>query len=387
LAAQLGVPAVALRALFVVAGAFRLVGVALYLALWLTMPRWRPDANAPGLAAADRAGLRSTEQPRRLADAGLALALGLLGVGLLWLIQRQDWGLPSSTLIAGGLAALGLAAVWWVTDHFPARNRRLPMREWLGTLLRQWTHILIAGLGLVFVGAAVALVILQVAADEPTRIALVVALSVLAFVLAVAPAWLRVRRELAQARNDRLVADARADMAAHLHDSVLQTLALIQQAAEDPKQVSALARGQERELRSYLYGEQLDEASFGEALTEACADVEQRFGVEVDVVRVGDANVRLGAGQDALVAAAREAMVNAAKHAGVDRLDVYAEIAGGQVSVYVRDRGAGFDPAAIPTDRHGVRDSITERVQRAGGKVIIRSAPGEGTEIRLEMPL
>jgi signal transduction histidine kinase len=173
-------------------------------------------------------------------------------------------------------------------------------------------------------------------------------------------------------------------MAAHLHDSVLQTLALIQRQAADPKKVTALARRQERELRQWLYGEAPASGSLVEALTEEMLDVEGAHGVDVELVSVGDAE--LTPELTAVVRAAREAMVNAAKHSGCDRIDLYAEADEDLVSVYIRDRGAGFDLAEVEEDRMGVRGSIVERVKRAGGRAIIRTAPGEGTEVRLELP-
>jgi signal transduction histidine kinase len=173
-------------------------------------------------------------------------------------------------------------------------------------------------------------------------------------------------------------------MAAHLHDSVLQTLALIQRKAADPKAVTALARRQERELRQWLYGESLGSATLVEALGAEIIDVEDRHGVDVEMVSVGD--LELTPEVTSVVRAAREAMVNAAKHSGADRIDVYVEVDPELVSVYVRDRGSGFDLAAVDEDRMGVRGSIVERVKRVGGRAIIRTAPGEGTEVRLELP-
>ena len=170
-------------------------------------------------------------------------------------------------------------------------------------------------------------------------------------------------------------------MAAHLHDSVLQTLALIQKKAHEPRAVVQLARKQERDLRTWLYGEGADESSFAAALTKAATEVEDAHGVPVEVVTVGD--VRLDPGIQAVVQAAREAAVNAAKHSGADKVDIFAEVADDGVEVFVRDRGAGFDLDGVPEDRLGVRRSIIERMERHGGRAEIRSAPGEGTEVRL----
>jgi signal transduction histidine kinase len=219
---------------------------------------------------------------------------------------------------------------------------------------------------------------------ETGRLLFVLGLAAVALVLAVLPWLLRVRRTLAQARETALLADARADMAAHLHDSVLQTLALIQRQASDPKKVSALARRQERELRQWLYGEEPATGSLVEALTEEMLDVEADHGVDVEMVSVGDTPVT--ADLSAVVRAAREAMVNAAKHSGAERIDLYSEVDADLVSVYVRDRGSGFDLAAVTDDRMGVRGSIIERMKRAGGRAIIKTAPEAGTEVRLELP-
>jgi signal transduction histidine kinase len=191
--------------------------------------------------------------------------------------------------------------------------------------------------------------------------------------------------DLTAERAERVRTQERADMAAHLHDSVLQTLALIQRNADDAATVARLARAQERDLRSWLYaGEAADESSVAAALRAAGAGVEDAHGVSVDVVAVGDCP--FGEQVRPIVNAAREAMTNAAKHAGTPRVDVYAEVTEDAIEVFVRDRGAGFDPTTVPDDRHGVRDSIVDRMRRHGGRAEVRSAPGEGTEVRLHLP-
>ncbi|RYJ06307.1 MAG: ATPase, partial [Actinomycetales bacterium] len=173
---------------------------------------------------------------------------------------------------------------------------------------------------------------------------------------------------------------------AHLHDSVLQTLALLQKNAGDQATVATLARRQERELRAWLYGdEQADGESFAAALRSVVTEVEDLHQVPVELIVVGD--TPLDADVSALVRATREAVVNAAKHAGVDRVDVYGEHDGRRIEVFVRDRGVGFDPGAVADDRMGVRGSIIDRVERHGGTAEVRSAPGEGTEVVLRMPV
>jgi signal transduction histidine kinase len=173
-------------------------------------------------------------------------------------------------------------------------------------------------------------------------------------------------------------------VAAHLHDSVLQTLALIQKNAHDGPLVARLARSQERDLRAWLYSEETaDERTVAGALRSAAAAVEDAHGVAVEVVVVGDRDH--DESLVPIVQATREAVTNAAKHAGVPRVDVYAEITDEAVDVFVRDRGVGFDPTSVPDDRYGVRKSIQDRMARHGGSAEIRSEPGEGTEVRLHL--
>jgi signal transduction histidine kinase len=210
-------------------------------------------------------------------------------------------------------------------------------------------------------------------------------LGVLGLGLIVGPWLVRLSTDLGQERAERIRSQERADVAAHLHDSVLQTLALIQRSADDPATVARLARAQERDLRSWLYDSAAtDSGSFAAALRQMAAEVEDGFGVPVEVVCVGD--LPGSAAVRPVVLAAREAMVNAAKHAGVDKVDTYAEVAEDAVEVFVRDRGVGFDPTTIAADRHGVRDSIVHRLERHGGTAVVRSTPGQGTEVRLRLP-
>jgi signal transduction histidine kinase len=189
-------------------------------------------------------------------------------------------------------------------------------------------------------------------------------------------------RELRDERTERALSQQQADVAAHLHDSVLQTLALIQRQASDPREVVRLARSQERDLRGWLYGVPASpDSSLRIALERVAAEVEEQHGVLIEVVVVGDCPVDPAV--HALVRAAREALVNAATHAQMDRVDVFAEVEGNEVTAFVRDRGVGFDPDAIADGRMGVRGSIIERMQRHGGTATVRSTPGGGTEVRL----
>ncbi|AHI19219.1 MAG: ATP-binding protein [Corynebacterium casei] len=199
----------------------------------------------------------------------------------------------------------------------------------------------------------------------------------------VVPLGIRMWNQLTEQQAAKAASDERAEIASRLHDSVLQTLALIQKRADDPQEVARLARGQERELRSWLFGsEEKTSQSVFAALDSACGEVEDMFGISIRPVTVGE-DIPLTEATKLTVMAAREAMVNAGKHARVDSVDVYAEHLAGELSIFVRDRGDGFDSDAIPEDRHGIRDSIVERMSRIGGSAKIKSAPGEGTEVTL----
>ena len=244
----------------------------------------------------------------------------------------------------------------------------------------------VAGLCLVLIG--VVLVVVQGDLASAGRV-LVAAVAVLAGAAVVLGPWgLRLWRDLDTERAARAREAERAEIAAHLHDSVLQTLALIQRRSDDPVQVARLARAQERDLRSWLYAaDPADAGTVAAQVKAAAAEVEDRHGVSIEVVVVGDqpADERTAA----LTAALREAMVNAVKHgqptAGTP-VQVYVEAGADGVEAFVRDRGPGFDPDAVPADRVGVRESIIGRTERHGGTASVRSTPGEGTEVRLRMP-
>jgi signal transduction histidine kinase len=203
-----------------------------------------------------------------------------------------------------------------------------------------------------------------------------------ALLLVVAPwAW-RLARERDLEHAARVREEERAELAARVHDSVLQTLTLIQ---KDPADARRLARRQERELRAWLYPdrESAEAGTLADAVETAAAEIEELHGVRVEVVRTGDAP--LDERLQALVLAAREAMANAARHAGVEEVSVFLDAGEERVSLYVRDRGAGFDPAAVAADRRGLVESIRGRMERVGGTARIVSAPGEGTEVELEV--
>jgi len=205
--------------------------------------------------------------------------------------------------------------------------------------------------------------------------------------LIVGPGVWELTSQLMDERRQRIRSDERAEVAAHLHDSVLQTLALVQRRADDPREVRRLARIQERELRSWLLagGEAPPgtDGSVGAALDEVAAGVEAEHGVPVEVVRVRDCPA---GGLQPLLLAAREAIMNAVRHSGAASVSVYLEVEPQRVSIFVRDRGRGFDPAAVAADRRGISGSIVDRLARAGGTGRVRSTPGEGTEVEMSLP-
>jgi signal transduction histidine kinase/phage shock protein PspC (stress-responsive transcriptional regulator) len=388
LAHHLGLPAFWLRVAFLCLTPVGGLGVVLYAALWMFLPAERPaDEEAPGLAAARRQGKR-VGRGRRVADQGPLVALAAVVVGVLVLLSVVTgkvyvvWPL----LLAGG----GLAVLWWQADEAQRQRWRdstsgvgpfggiLGTGGWSG-----WVRLLV---GVALLVGAIMLFTLRTTSLSAVRdVGLAALLGVVGLGLIVGPWLVRLSADLGSERAERIRSQERADVAAHLHDSVLQTLALIQRSAEDPATVARLARAQERDLRSWLYDSAATATgTFAASLRQVAAEVEDDFGVPVEVVCVGD--LESGSAVRPVVLAAREAMVNAAKHAGVDQVDTYAEVSSSDVEVFVRDRGVGFDPAAIAADRHGVRDSIVDRMERHGGTAVVRSTPGEGTEVRLRLP-
>jgi signal transduction histidine kinase len=209
-------------------------------------------------------------------------------------------------------------------------------------------------------------------------------LALAGLVVAMAPVLWRIIGQLGEERVARIREQERAEVAAVVHDQVLHTLALIQRHSSDPGSVMRLARGQERSLRAWLYkpaGSPSDR--FAAALEEIAAEVEDAYGITVETVVVGDAELDYRVA--ALVAATREALVNAARHAGIATVSLYAEVEADALTVFVRDRGAGFNLSDVDDDRHGVQGSIIGRMERHGGTAQIRSAPGEGTEVQLQI--
>jgi signal transduction histidine kinase len=282
---------------------------------------------------------------------------------------------PLRILVPAALLAGGVALVW----RQVVAGRAQGERPALGELAR-----VVIGVALLAGGAVVFLL------DSGNLAELSSALVAAAVVatglgLLVGPRLVRARAEAEAERRERIRTEERAHVAARLHDSVLQTLALIQR-VDDPRRAQSLARRQERELRGWLYGGEEPDGSttLANALREAADEVEEHYGVAVDLVQPSDGP--LDEDLAALAAAAREAMTNAGRHAGVGEISVLARVGDDEASVFVRDRGAGFDPDTVAEDRRGVRESIVGRMARAGGRATVVSAPGEGTEVELVLP-
>jgi signal transduction histidine kinase len=314
--------------------------------------------------------MRSLTRP----DVGtLGAGISILALGAFLLGERSGALEASPVLllsVLGGCGVFAIAASLAGGRDFPRVAAAL---SWAGFGLA-----LLCGAGLLSLWATGALE----GAGEAVLAALVVAI---ALGLISAPLWLGVFRRLSMERSARIRSEERAELGAHLHDSVLQTLALMQRSADDPARVSQLARHQERELRSWLAGEgpARPEERLADALHVAAGEVEDQHGAQVEVVVVGDA--ALDERLEALVAATREALTNAAKFAAAGGpVRLYAEIDRKGSRVWIDDRGPGFDPKSLPGDRRGVRESIIGRMERHGGKAEIRSGE-DGTEVVLEM--
>jgi signal transduction histidine kinase len=331
------------------------IGIVIYGALWLALPVASvPAAATSGHPVDNVAGI--------VVVAGAMLVLR--GAGL--------WFGDAVALI-GGLAAVGVVLVWGRAGGTEPMIRKpaAAVRITVGIVL------VVAGF--------VAFNVVTGDVRALGRSVVGAALAAGGIALLFGPRLARLASELTAERRARIHSEEKAEIAAHLHDGVLQTLALIQHRAGANREVAALARRQERELREWLYGSPADSvATLGGALTRDLSGVEDDQQVPVELVLVGDAPLDEPA--RALVAAVREAATNAARHSGATRVDVYVEVETDCLSGYVRDRGKGFDPNVVPADRRGLVDSVIGRMRRVGGNATVRSEPGEGTEVSLRVP-
>jgi signal transduction histidine kinase len=380
ISAKTGVDVTALRVgLVVVTLLTSGLGASVYVVAWLLLPVTGETSNIASRALTDKRGIGLA--------AGLASVLGVLllaasALSAVWL-TAVSWPII--------ISVCGMVLIW--------RNAAPDEQDLLHRLAepllgpavgRTNDRILLR----VLITAALLVAGLAILLHGRQRIDLLAPLSGIVLVLAAAtvalgPWWLRIARDLVAERQARIRAEERADIAARVHDSVLQTLALIQRRAGEPQEVIQLARGQERELRAWLFDGRAPGSIDGEGVTLAAGvrqiqqEVEAQHRIAVDAVTVGDCE--LDDDLQALLAAAREATVNAAKWSGADTVSLFAEVEPSAVSLFVRDRGRGFDPDAVPGDRKGLAESVRARMARRGGTATIRSSLGEGTEVSLTM--
>jgi signal transduction histidine kinase/phage shock protein PspC (stress-responsive transcriptional regulator) len=388
LARHLGVPVLWVRVAFVLLAVLDGFGLMLYAGLWMFLPSDSHfEAAAPGLESATRTGKRP-RRGSRLRDAGPVIAIGALLLGAVLGFQAAFGQGALFWPVVIAIAGVGL--LWRQADEaqrerwLDSTGRIDPFRAIFGG--GGWAAYcrVFAGLSLV----VTALILFAVWSGSFQFVGPVVIaglLGVLGLAIVVGPWALRLVHDLGAERAERVRTQERADMAAHLHDSVLQTLALIQKNSGDAIMVARLARSQERDLRAWLFESVGTDVTLAGELRAHAAIVEDTYAVVVDVVAVGDLDMTEAL--NPITGATREALTNAAKHAGVPRIDVYAEVSAEAVDVFVRDRGAGFDPDGVAEDRQGVRGSIIDRMARHGGRAEVRSVPGDGTEVRLHLPL
>ena len=369
LAVHLGLPVSLVRVMFICLAAFG-VGIGVYLWLWVTVPDDFPEKNGAGTLSPGLVRLREERAAQvsrnRMIVLGVALVVAAIVGTVLNATGTLDWR------DMGAIVSIisGIALVW---------SQSRDVNGWRSL---RFVGIVAAGLLLLSLG-----VVMVASRDNPPVIllrgGLIGAALVAGVLFALVPMWLRTTKDLSQAQAQRVREAERADIAAHLHDSVLQALTLIRASAEDPARVRAIALTEERELRAWLYTGHAQAAdSLDAAVTEAVVGVESRYGVPISVVVVGD--MRPGPGELALVAALAEACQNAVRH-GAPPVSVYVEVRPQAVEAFIKDSGAGFEPATIAPDRHGVRDSIVGRMRRAGGEATIRRL-ARGTEIALSVP-
>ena len=352
------------------------VGIVLYLTLWsLSVER---DATTPAAAPRTR--------PRNLQIA----AVGCIVAG--FMLVLRDVGLWFGDALAWpvAVAAAGSALIWARSDdadrsRWARISERLPGNPVVSVFGGRVSPLRVAG-GALLVALGMTLFLVANRALASARTALLAVLvTAVGLGLILGPWILRLARDAGEERRQRIRSEERAEIAAHLHDSVLHTLALIQR-SEDPADVAALARRQERELRAWLdhrptTSEQPDLRGAVDALASRVEDLHP---VTIDTVVVGDAPVTEHV--DALLLACQEAAINAARHSGAVRVSIYVEADGDGITAYVRDEGAGFDISAVPPDRRGIAQSVIGRMRRHGGSATITSQPGKGTEVQLQLP-
>jgi len=384
IADHLGINVTIVRVVFAALGVNG-VGVLAYVAFWILVPGEDGATRLRHPRDAIRALLRSGpgDDPHRRRK---LLAYLLVGIAVASVLGATGIGIGSHTVLPLSVACIGALLIWWRAPEAQRTKWTRDARHYGSKLTRRGPLLVVlGGTGLVVVGVTSFLAANNALAQARDG-ALAIGATFVGVLLITGPWLFRLFRELTAERRERIREQERAEVAAHVHDSVLQTLALLQSQASDPDAVRRLARRQERELRDWLYPDAGNDSStmtFATALRATAADVEDNHAIAVDVVIVGDGP--LDDTLSATVAAAREGMVNAAKSSGASTISVFAEVGDKGVEVFVRDRGHGFDPEKVPDHRRGIRDSIVGRMARHGGKAAIRSGP-TGTEVALTLP-
>ncbi|MFF7700076.1 PspC domain-containing protein [Streptomyces lydicus] len=383
LAGHLGLPVSWVRIVFVALFMADGMGALLYAAFWFFVPLGIGGVeHRPPTAGDGRKRRRLARKP----DRGQVFALIALLIGASVVASRFQLGQANGYLWPVLLIGAGVALVWRQADNSRrAQWLELGRRKALLPVLRGAAGVLLVCIGVT------GIVVLQGSVRHLGSVLQAALAVVVGIALLAGPYLVRMMQDLSEERLMRIRAQERAEVAAHVHDSVLHTLTLIQRNADDPREVARLARAQERELRAWLYkpegrGKDEDEepTTLADAVRKAAAEVEDHHGIPIEVVVVGDCPLDEPLG--AQMQAAREAMVNAAKYGGEGgAVQVFAEVEGRSVFVSVRDRGPGFDLDAVPTDRMGVRESIIGRMERNGGTARLRPAPDGGTVVELEM--
>ena len=387
IAHHLGVPVAAVRVVFALLMVNGIGGLA-YVGLWLLVPDEHDDGSGRTRLRRPRQVPRAIfrnqpgDDPHRRAKLLGYILLGLATSSLLGFFGLNFGG---NSLLPLSIAGVGALLIWTRAPEAQREQWSSDARRVGSRLGRRGPLLVIAaGIGLVVLGVTSFLASHDALAQARNG-AIAIGATLVGVALVAGPWLWRLMRDLSAERRERIREHERAELAAHVHDSVLQTLTLIQSQAADPDAVRRLARGQERELRSWLYttpASSNGEAMLSTTLRTAAAEVEDVHGVAIDVVVVGDAP--MDEALTATVAAAREGMVNASKSSGTPTISVFAEVSNKKVEVFVRDRGSGFDLDEVPEDRRGIRDSIVGRMARHGGKGSVRSGP-TGTEVALSV--
>ncbi|GAA2311878.1 ATP-binding protein [Nonomuraea roseoviolacea subsp. roseoviolacea] len=365
LAAQLKLDPVVIRLMFVLLCVAGGAGAVAYAVLWMIAPR-EPYEGAP--------------PPRDWSQLAAFSAIGVALLAFGWLTGASKGGIGMLPFAVGGIGALIL---WQQAD--PERRKGWvsgATKSIRGNRVRTLLGVTLVVIGAIGFLAAEG----ELAAAQPGLLFTGV---VVGGLTVIAAPWLAgLWKELQLERRERIRQEERAEVAAMVHDSVLHTLTLIQRVAHDPREVVRLARAQERDLRNWLYQPAQDaDATLAAAVRRIAAEEEDAHGVAIEVVCVGDMDIDAGGRLAAMLKASRQAMVNAAKYSESPTISVYAEVEGDEATIFVKDRGKGFDLDAVPLDRMGIRESIIGRMERHGGTARVRTEPGEGTEVMLTMKI